>query len=366
MLKDKFSFQSKIDVYDEIRKWKSDHPCYRLYVWGVGSLAAGVAKKLKSEQIDVDGYFVNTDNYHLDPRLSGVKVMLFDEILDKEEKIGVIVGHSHYELLKEIRENGKVDSAWALSSVVRSDISIDEKFVWDNIDSMEYTYSKLSDNISREHMVEYLNTQVTENCDWIINKFENECGYFENDIICLGEDEVYIDLGAYNGKSVDDFLQCVGHKYEQIVAVDVVLEMCEEMTHKPWAEDERVSILNTGISDHVGQDRFVFDSQSTCLSKDKGILLDVTTVDEICKGLSKVTLMKICIGNTVVPLLKGATDTIQKHLPKLVIAAGIDVRALVDYIPLIEEIAGKEKYEFYLRFTNASEESLILIAKPKN
>lgn len=364
MLREQLEFGEKQNVLEEIQLFLRDNPACRLYVWGCGSVAVGVTRRLALADISVEGYFTDVEGIVADARLGNVEVVPLQELLQMVDEFAVVVGHSHYELVTNIKKYKKVMGIWMLPSVAREDIKISEEFVWENIERLEETYSRLADEISAKNMVNYLNMQVTGDCNWIVRDFDRACTYFCNDVIRLHDHECYLDLGAYNGESIETFLRVVGNQYNRIVGVEVVAPVCEQLRHKEWASRKNVSIMNIGISDHIGQDFFAFDGQGTCLSEE-GVAVNVSTVDEICKRYHPVTLIKICIGNSIIPLLRGAEKTIHEDMPKLIIAAGIDTKALVEYVDMIEGIVGKGKYNFYLRFTSASEECLVLFAIPQ-
>lgn len=361
-------FGYRADHYQEILDWKRKHPNQKLYVWGVGSVANGAIHELEKRKIHVDGCFVNVPSYHIDTRVEKRKLPVFqlDRLLAQMEEFLVVIGHSHYELAETLRCFPQIQKIWALNNVAREDADITEDFLKENLTLFENTYTKLEDEASRKNMEAYLNAQVTKDDHWILSVFEKTTTYFENDVISLAKDEVYLDLGAYNGDSMKKFIEACPD-YKQILAVEVQPSLYHELIQK-WGSNPRVSIYHTGVSRQQGQEYFHFDDQSTYMvnnSAGEGILAPVTTVDALCSQIPTLTVIKICIGNTIIPLLEGASQTLKKHHPKLVISAGIDRRALMDYIPKIEALAGEGSYQYYLRFTNAMEECLVLYAVPR-
>lgn len=362
MLKEKLNFNNKIDVCSLILNWQKDNSNCPIYIWGAGSVASGVTKELQKNNIKIEGYFVDKENAIIDPRINKDKVILLKDLLSRNIRFAVVVGHSAYELVKEFKYE-QVECIWLLTGVTREDDVITEEFVWNNIDSFEYTYSQLADVKSKENMVNYLNAKVTHNMEYIINGFEKVTTFFANDILKLSDSESYLDLGAYDGKSIEQFMETTQNKYNKIIAVEVMPEMYQNLKNKSWSDNDNVQIINIGISDHEGVDYFNFNSQSTCLTKENGTAIEVTTADRLCKN-TDISLIKMCIGNSILPLLSGAEKIINDCMPKIIISAGIDTYALVDYIPTIEKIAGKGKYKFYLRFTNATTDCLVLFAIP--
>ncbi len=362
MLIDKLDLVNKKDIYGEINEWKKHSSNPLLYIWGAGSVAVGVTSDLQKNNISICGYFVNIENAVIDPRIDSDKVVLLDDLVKKDQKFSVVVGHSNYEFVRDLH-NDLIENIWILAGVVRNDIVIDNVFVENNVNELEYCYNRLSDDISKCNMIDYLNAKVTHDISHIMKHFVKQSNFFSNNILHLHDSESYLDLGSYDGKSICEFIKETKGKYEKIIAVEVMPKMYQKLREQEWANNSGVEIYNVGISDHEGVDYFNFDSQGTCLTGKSGTPVKVTTIDKLL-GDKKVTLIKICIGNTIIPLLYGAKDTIKKNMPVLVISAGIDKYALVKYIPIIEELTEDNGYCFYLRFMNASADCLTLYAIP--
>ena len=368
MLYQKLYFKT-VDYFEEINLWKKQAPNAKLYIWGTGSVAAGVANQLEKRNILVNGCFVNIKQYNIDSRLKdkGLKIYDMEDIINDETDVGVIIGHSHYELMFLLERYPAIKKIWAFTDIVRSDIEMNEKFVRENMQQFQSVYDLLFDRISKETLVCFLNAKLTRNSSWVLKDFKASTTYFENDIIALSNKEIYLDVGAYDGESIENFLSAIEKKEclnYHVIATEVQSLLYNKLRTK-YADNYRIQIRNYGISDHCGKDKFVFDDQSTCLSNnDFGIEEDVITIDELCKS-SEISIIKICIGGSILPILSGAKETIVRDMPKLIISAGLDTRALIDYIPYINSITNGKIYNFYLRFTNAMTEALVLYAIPK-
>ena len=290
---------------------------------------------------------------------------LLDDLLKQRENFSVIMGHSHYELANVLKKYDVIDNIWSLAMIVRPDISMSCDFIGNHIDELNTTYDMLSGDKSKQNMQDYLNVQLTRSGDYIVNNFDKNCTYFDNDVIVLDDNEMYLDVGAYDGTSIDQFILKTDNRYSKVLALEVMKNMCKSLKNK--YNDSRIQIVNTGVSDHIGYDYFDFNDQSTCLSgSTHGERIEVNTIDSICDkyGVNP-TIMKMCIGNTIIPILSGGEQIISE-LPKMIITAGIDPYALIEYIPAIEELSGSDKYDYYLRYTSAMAECLVLIAKPKD
>jgi len=363
-LLEKLCFEKK-NYYAEIADWIAMKQ-QKLYVWGTGSVAVGVMNALYKNNIEVEGFFVNVENYQIDERLAMYEkpILSLCELRDLGEKISVVVGHSRYELVDQIKRENFIDKYWCLTGVTRSDIAISEEFVYDNIQVLQDSYDALADELSRENFVAYLNAKITNDISYVFSVFKENTTYFNNSLVCFKEREWYLDVGAYDGTSIEHFIEAYAGENYDVIAVEVLEEMCDKLIEK-FRDNKRIRIVNTGLSDHCGQDSFNLDMQSTCLCAE-GELREVTTIDQmLCEIASeKITTMKLCIGNSVVGILRGAERTIREELPRIIISVGIDTRALIDYIPLLDKLS-RRNYDYYLRFISVSTEAILLYAIPR-
>lgn len=338
-----------------------------VYIWGSGSVAVGVVDRLRRGGIKISGLFVNVSPYNVDKRIDPtIPIFTLQELEQKNTLFSVVVGHACYELINDIRKNPIIDRIWVFTDIVRNDISINHEFIKYNEKSLEYTYSMLADNLSRDNFVAYLNAKVTGNIQYIWDVFAKPVSFFDNDVVNLNSSENYLDIGAYDGKSIDEFIASGIDQYT-VVAVEVLPEMCEILIRK-YSNNPNVNICHVGCSDHNGIDSFTISDQSTglCESGD-AVMLSVKTVDELLleTGNNRITIVKICIGNSINKILFGAKETIANNNPRLIISAGIDRNALVDYVRIVEEITGKNNsYRYYMRFNHATADALVLYAIP--
>lgn len=367
-LYDQLNFESK-DYIAEIKTRRAENPGVKMYIWGTGSTANGAAQTFLKNDIPFDGFFVNVENYTLDPRVAALSMPVynFNELLKAGGGYGfdVVIGHSHYELASDLKKYPPVQKIYCLAAIDRDDTKVSADFVKENINALQQTYDKLADEFSRKNLIAFLNAQLTGDNSYIFEVFDKPSSYFDNDVVNLGDNEIYLDLGAYDGYSAEKFISLAKNSNYKIFAVEVQKEMYDFL-NKKFADNPRVKIFNVAISDKCGKDFFSFDAQSTSLSKD-GQEMEVITADKFCEreNIKNVSTIKICIGGErgIVPVLVGAKKIISRDIPKILIAIGLNQNNLINCIPIIDT-AAHAKYKFYLRFTNASTEALYLYAVP--
>ena len=167
---------------------------------------------------------------------------------------------------------------------------------------------------------------------------------FEN-IIRLNNNESYLDLGAYRGDTVEEFLHYCGNEYNSVTAVEpdrrTFKKLTEYLENIPKSETFQKAIYSESKT-------LIFSSkagrQSTISSK--GEEIEATTVDELCVDKS-VTYIKMDVEGAEKEAIKGAENTLKTQKPKLNIAL-YHKSADIFEIPLqIAKI--NSEYKFHIR-----------------
>lgn len=367
MLIEKLNFNKKIDPISDILQWKERNEGAPIIIWGAGSVAYGVLSKLLRSNICIDEVVIDSLSCRVDERIekSNFTICTWNEIRKKYNKVAVLIGHSHFEKKYEIEKEPFVDAVFVLVDCVRSDTEINSSDIFKNEEKFERVYNLLEDNVSKNNMVAYLNTKLTNDIGYVLEAYlkNHQLNYFDTDVLNLGDGSVYVDCGAYEGENIDDFIFSCPN-YDKIVAIEVIKEQADFLIEK-YNTERDVTVYNIGVSDHSGKDLFMINGQSTCLCDaldDGGVVIPVDTLDNVLTDMERIDIIKLCIGNTILPILCGAKNVIQKYHPQFVVSAGIGAQILTD---TIDWLSNNSKYRFYLRFVNPIPESIILYAIPQ-
>ena len=84
---------------------------------------------------------------------------------------------------------------------------------------LQTIYDNLADNVSRETFAAVLNYKLSGRLSYLqdcTTKREDDL----QELFVFGDEETYVDLGAYNGDTIREFLQLTGGRYKKIVAVE--------------------------------------------------------------------------------------------------------------------------------------------------
>lgn len=175
------------------------------------------------------------------------------------------------------------------------------------------------------------------------------CGKQYFDIFDPQDEEVFIDAGAYDGKTMLDYFEWVGKKHKKIYVMEPLKEMYYEIERKVQQNGlKNVSIQNYAAWNKKEQLSFkLADAGSKVCEDDTDVtLIDAIDIDTMV-GDKPVTFIKMDIEGSELKALEGAKHTIVNNNPRLAICIyhkPADIVALGSYILKLNP-----NYKFYIR-----------------
>lgn len=151
--------------------------------------------------------------------------------------------------------------------------------------------------------------------------------YFNNDVIQLRNNEIYLDVGAYDGDTVASYMDAaslLGVKTKQIYALEPDPKSFERLS-KAYGDHELVSCHELGLFGYRGE--FSFSPSGESDHNEKSGHMDIsgpdtvqlTSLDEFL-GDKRVTLIKMDPpGGIVNDIISGGKNVIQRDRPSLVL-----------------------------------------------
>ena len=226
---------------------------------------------------------------------------------------------------------------------VIGNVTVTEDFVVKNAENINRAYNIFSDeskkifenvfNFLYSGRLKYLKLATTE---------KNEI--FER-FLTLTEKEVYLDLGAYNGDTIIEFLKYANGKYNRIIAVEPniknykkLLSNCEHLSD--------FFAYNKAVSDDVKTVIFSSLSGRQSSISEKGVEIKTLTIDEISK-IENITYIKIDVEGGEINAINGGENTIKRCKPKLNIALYHRFSDLFEIPNLIYKL--NPNYQFEIR-----------------
>ena len=191
-----------------------------IVMYGMGNGAEAILRVCDEYKIKVSDIFAS-DEFVRGHSFMGYKVMKFSEIIEKYSNPVIIIGFATQkeDVLERIYSISKNYTVYAPELPLFGDGIYDNSFFEDNKDYIEQTYSLMSDESSRKTFENLMLFKFTGKIEYLkkINVPRNEV--FQN-IIRLNSNEKYVDLGAYDGDTINEFISITGGQYDSITAFE--------------------------------------------------------------------------------------------------------------------------------------------------
>jgi FkbM family methyltransferase len=224
---------------------------------------------------------------------------------------------------------------------------IDPTFITEHQDAFEKLYNGLSDKLSKDTFVAYLQAKISQDIKYLQPVFKGSQYFPNDDFLKLTKNEVFFDCGAYIGDSIAWFLNASNGLYQHIYACEPNIDNLKKLVD--YVKDQRltnIDIINKGVSNITGRLSFQMEANASRIAENSLDYIDVDTIDNIVSG-NPVSYIKMDIEGSELLALQGAEQTIIKFKPTLGICVYHKRRDLIDIPAYIKKLA--PEYKFYLR-----------------
>jgi len=314
---------------DRIKKEikSSKHVC----VFGIGAISYPIISSIKNfTDIKIDFLSDNDQTkwgkiYHND-----LKCISPAELEKYKDDIAILITTQHYKkIYQQLLKKGFRKIFAVTEYRLLNDVYFKNK---QNIGKIKKNMLKVIDILEDEKSKEIIFTLIKNWFDFDVDTvgyekiFTND-QYYPADIIKLSDNESFVDVGAYNGDTVFDFIKRTNNKFNSIFAFELDNKNFKEMELAVDKLDvnlkRKIELYNLGLLDEekdVYYETGGSGMQSTFINvintaSDCGKTVRLT---DILKN-KKVTFIKMDIEGSEPKALSGAEEIIQKHKPKLAI-----------------------------------------------
>lgn len=219
----------------------------------------------------------------------------------------------------------------------------------DHIKDYEWLYNKLKDYRSKKLLFAIMNNWYKYDFITLSSSHEsNFSHYFDLDLINSCDNEVFVDLGVYNGDTIIDFIRTYGkNSYKTIYGYEITKEVFEKAKNR-LSYYNNIILKNKAILD---EEKIVYvsenesDSSANSIGKNGDKTISSTTLDNDIK--EKVTIIKMDIEGSEQKALLGCKKHIINAHPKLLLSVYHNNEDIWKIPKMIEEIC--PGYNFYLR-----------------
>ncbi len=274
-------------------------------------------------------------------KLSDIEKMYEDFI------ILLCFGSALPEVMRNIDRIAETYELYAPDVPVIGDGVFDKQFVRDNMEKLEWTRNCLEDEQSQFVFDKIAQYRITGDIRCL-----NECSTPKDEALRLlktGSNETYVDLGAYTGDTVVEFLKLCNMKFNRIYAVEPDRHNYEKMRRNIYMfSGEKFRCYNAvAWSSETELDFFHRSGRNSSVrGKGRMIKMPAKTVDSILEG-KEATLIKYDVEGCEKEALLGCTKTIAKYKPKLIVSVYHRNEDIIELPALIKQL--NPKYRIYMR-----------------
>ena len=312
-----------------------------IVLYGTGNGADKIIDFASSLNIKIHGIFAS-DDFARGQHFRGYKVLNYNEI---KKLLGEVIilqafGTHRREVLENIKYLFKNNEYYVPDIEVCGNDFFTPKIYADMFGGYEKAYDLLEDELSKTIFDNLMLFKISGKPQYI---FSNDEDVKENtNILKLFKNEVYVDVGAYDGDTVDNFINSVKN-YKHIYAFEPDRYNFKKLYSK-FKNNEKAELFNIAAGSQNGIIKFnQLKGRQSASDKNGNYTVACRKIDALS---ADATYIKIDAEGSELDVLKGAQNVIIKNKPKLKVAAYHRFADLL--LPIfIKEI--KPVYKVYLR-----------------
>ncbi len=204
-------------------------------------------------------------------------------------------------------------------------------------------FNLLADAKSKEDYLNVLRYKISGKTEYLFKAHSDKMSVY-SDILKLGDEETIVDLGAYDGDTIREFIEATKGSYKKIIAFEPDSKNFRKLTEKT-ENLNNIERYNSGAWDKKETLYFAKKGGRNSRTDEDGVPVEFDSVDNTVR--EEVTLIKMDIEGAEMKALEGARKTIEKHKPKLYVCAYHRNEDLFALILKINEISAD--YKIYFR-----------------
>lgn len=338
---------SFLHIYEYLLKTKK-----KIFIYGLGSNGLKILNKCYNYNINITGFietnpkkkiFMGYPIYNIN-EISNINIILLISFAAKKQN----------DIDYILYLNKKYEIYYLYMSPF-DNILFDKKIFYKNQKKIFYTYNLLKDYISKKIFINLINFRITGKINYLEYSLNNMLNN-KNDLLNFNDNEVFIDIGAYNGDTIKEFLKINNNKFKKIYAFE-----CDKKNFlklkKNIVENNQIKLYNIAIfnkktkviiSGNATRNTYIINNNNNFLYnqiKNNYYEIEADKLDNLI--FEHPTYIKYDVEGTEMLALQGSKKIIKNYLPKLCISIYHKNNDMFDIPIFINQIS--KKYDFYIR-----------------
>ncbi len=216
-------------------------------------------------------------------------------------------------------------------------------YIIENEKQFDLAFSLLADEKSKKTFLDVLNFKISGKTKYLFD-CESEKDEVYESILKLSKNETIVDLGAYDGDTIREFLRFTENEYNHIFAFEPDEKNFKKLKAKTEELDD-LSLFNLGAWDKKETILFEKKAGRNSHKSETGIPVNFDSIDNVIGA--EVSFIKMDIEGAELKALDGAKSAIKNCKPKLYVCA---YHRNEDFFALPKKILSiRSDYKIYLR-----------------
>ena len=315
-----------------------------IVLYGMGNGADKIIKVLDNYGIKFDGVFAS-DGFVRDKLFHGHKISSYADLKQKFGNMVVLLcfGSERPEVIANVKRIAAEQELYAPEVPVIEGGLFTKEYYEQNKAEFQWVYEHLADDISRKTFINTIKYKISGKIDYLFDCEVSKDESYDT-FLKLSKNESFLDLGAYTGDTVADFVGRV-EEYDSIIAC----EPDKKSYKKLCLNTERlknITNINAAVSDSDKKAFFGMRGGRNSGVSDGKTEIDFLTVDTILEE-KNITYIKMDVEGEELRVIKGAEATIKQSKPKMLISCYHRTEDLITIPKAIYNI--RCDYKIYMR-----------------
>lgn len=318
-----------------------------VFIYGMGDGALKIMSVMEQYRIPVAGFFAS-DEFVRGHYFEQHKVHTLSEVEGFLDEFVIVLAFAagYPSLVEKINALAKRHTLLAPDVPVAGSGLFTYEYCLEHANELEKVYSLLADETSKKVFSAVLNFKISGKVEYLDSITTERSDVYEK-LISLSVRDVYVDLGAYNGDTVSEFVSAANGKYEKIFVLEpdrknfkkllkATENLCniEAINAAAWESD--ATLIFAGKAGR----------QSAVSLDGSGVETPARSVDSLLGG-SPCSIIKMDVEGAEREAILGAEKTIKEFSPCLLISLYHRNEDLFALPLMIHEM--NPDYKFYIR-----------------
>lgn len=315
-----------------------------IVLYGMGNGADKIINALNTYGITFRDVFAS-DGFVRNKLFHGHKIASFAELEEKHGEMTVLLcfGSERPEVLENIKKISAKQELYAPDVPVVGDGLFNIEYLEKNASELERVYSLLADELSRKTFENTVKYKISGKINYLLACETCKDEPYKS-FLKFSDNETFLDLGAYNGDTVSDFMKRVSD-FRKIIAVEPDKKSFKRLLGN-FGGNGKIRCENLGISSFCGLSGFGMRggrNSSATVGCDEIVF---STADSLAFD-DKPSFIKMDIEGEEVNATVGAKRIISEYRPKMQIACYHRTEDLFAVPKAVLEI--RDDYKIYMR-----------------